>query len=436
MKKIAFIVFSLAQVCYIHAGESWSLDSCISYAVSHNLTVKSRQLEVVSGNLDITEAKDRFLPEVSAGAQQSFSFGRGLTADNMYANRNTSQFGWSVQMSVPLFQGLRNVRNLDYAKANFQQLLQQLESAKDDITLSVIAQYLQVLYCDELYKVSLEQLRLSEIEFQRRQELLNAGKIPELDLLQAESQVAQDELSSVDALNNKTLALLDLAQLLELDSSEDFSILPLDEDFSSTPLPSAESVFASALTGNHSILASRLGVEVAGKYLSLAKSGYLPTLSFSAGFGSSYYKTSGYVNENFSGQMKHNLSESLGFSLNIPIFDAFTTRNSIRKAKVQQLSAQLQLQDAELSLYKSINQAHAQALAADKKMGSAAVAEKASAKALEAMREKYNYGKANATEFEQAKTSYIQAVSEAVQAKYESALRRRILDFYSSSGRN
>lgn len=410
----------------------WSLDSCISYAVNHNLTVKSRELNMISGDIDVTSAKDNFLPNVSAGASQSFSFGRGLTADNMYANRNTSQFGWSVQMSVPLFQGLRNVRNLDYAKANFRQLVEQLESAKDDITLSVIAQYLQVLYYEEIYKVSLEQLNLSKAELSRRQELVNAGKIPELDMLQAESQVAQDELSSVNALNNQNLALLDLAQLLELKSTENFSIIPLEDELSILPLPSPENIYDFALTNNHSILASRLGVEAAGKYLKLSQSGYLPTLSFSAGLGSSYYKTSGYDNEDFGAQMKHNLSESLGFSLNIPIFDSFTTRNTIRKAKVQQLSAELQLRDAEVQLFKAITQAHTQALAADKKLEASRIAEKTSSRAFEAMREKYNYGKANATEFEEAKTSYIQAVSDRVQAKYESILRRRILQFYYS----
>lgn len=433
MKKTSLIIPFLFISGIVASAQSWSLDSCISYAVSHNLTVKNRELNVLSGDLDITEAKDRFLPNLSAGAQQSFSFGRGLTQDNMYANRNTAQFGWSVQMSLPIFEGLRNVRNLEYSKANFKMLLEQLESAKDDITLSVIAQYLNVLYYRELYLVEMEQVRLSQIELERRKELLEAGKISELDLLQAEAQVAKDELSSVNALNNWNLALLDLAQLLELDSTADFNIEPLDDEMINLPLPSPDYVYESALTANHTILANRLAVDVAGKYIKLAQSGYLPTLSFSAGIGSSFYNTSGFDNENFPNQMKHNLSESLGFSLNIPIFDSFITRNSVRKAKVQRMSAELQLRDSEVQLYKSITQAHAQALAADKQKESATIAEKATKAALEAMREKYNYGKANATEFEQAQSEYIRAVSQSVQAKYESVLRRKILQFYYSS---
>ena len=432
-KNLIFGLFLIPGLSLM-GQESWSLDSCISYAINHNLTVKGKELSVKTGELDITEAKNRFLPQVGAGAQQAFSFGRGLTADNMYANRNTSQFGWNVQMSLPLFQGLRNVRNLDYARSNLRQLVEELESTKDNITLSVIAQYLEVLFSEELYKVALEQVNLSRIELERRRELVEAGKIGELDLLQAESQLAQDELSAVTAYNNQELALLDLAQLLELKSAEGFSIKPLDNSLEEYPLLSPDEVFNSAMVDNHTIHASRLGVETAGKYIKLAQSGYLPTLSFSAGLGSSYYKTSGYLNESFGSQMRHNLSESLGFSLNIPIFDAFSTRNSIRKAKVQKASAELQLHENEVQLYKAITQAHTQAVAAEKRLASASIAEKSSLASFDAIREKYNYGKANATEFEEAKTAYIKAVSEAVQAKYESALRRRILYFYYNSG--
>lgn len=432
MKSIfAISVLTLVASLSASAVTPWSLDSCISYAVSHNLTVKSRELNTASAEIDVTSAKDAFLPNVSAGASQSFSFGRGLTAENTYANRNTSNFGWNAGMSLPVFQGMRRVRNLAYARTNLRMVVEQLESAKDDITLNVIAQYLQVLYYGEIHRVATEQLNLSNVELARRRELLEAGKIPELDIIQAESQVAQDELSVVTALNDRSIALLDLAQLLELESAEGFDIVPLEADPTGM-LSTPDNLFAAAMAINHSIRASRLSVEAAGKSVEVAKSGYLPTLSFSAGIGSSYYKVSGYDNEGFGPQMRHNLSKSLSFSLNIPIFDAFSTRNSVRRAKVQQISARLQLKDSENKLYKAIAQAHAQAIAAEKRLESSRIATRSTLAALDAMREKYNYGKANATEFEQAKTEYIRAVSTSVQAKYESLLRRRILTFYST----
>lgn len=432
MKKIlTSALIAVLTVSPTIAAEPWSLDSCISYAVSHNLTVKSRDISLKLARQDAIDALDRFLPTVQAGASQSFSFGRGLTAENTYANRNTSNFGWQVGLSLPIFQGLRNIRNVDYNVTNVMMVMEQYESAKDDVTLNVIAQYLQVLYNQEIYKVALEQLNLSRTELQRRRDLLEAGKIPELDLIQAESQVAQDELTAVTAQNDCTMALLNLTQLLELPTAEGFEVLPVDES-EQRMLPSAETVYSTALGINHGILASEYGVKAARKYIKVAKSGYLPTLSFNAGIGSNYYKTSGFTNEGFGPQMRHNLSKSLGFSLSIPIFDAFSTRNSVRRARLQEISATLQLDQAKNDLYKTIMQAHTQAIAADKRRESSEIASRSTLAALDAMREKYNYGKATATEFEQAKTEYIRAVSTAVQAKYESMLRRRILSFYIS----
>ncbi|MCC8072138.1 MAG: TolC family protein [Bacteroidales bacterium] len=429
MKRICISLgAALLTTTGLWGAEPWSLDQCIDYAIQHNITVKTRQLSQVSAEYDITEAKDKFLPTVGASANESWSFGRGLTSENTYANRNTSNFSWNLYASVPLFQGLSAVRRLDYAKANLRVVVEQLEQAKDDVTLNVISQYLQVLYCREILDVAQEQARLSSVELERRRILLDAGKIPELDLLEAESQLAQDEATVVTSANDHTLALLDLAQLLELDSIDDFDIQPLQD--SQMPLLSAEDVYQNALLHNHSILGARHSITAADKNLRLAQTGYFPTLSFSAGLGSSYYTVSGFDNSSFSHQMRDNLTKNIGFSLSIPLFDAFSTRNSMRKAKVQVMTARLDLEQAENTLYKAIQQAYYQAVAAEKKIHSTEAALTASAAAFEAMQTKYNYGKANATEFEQSKTAYIKAMAENVQAKYEHILRLRILEFY------
>ncbi len=422
--SIACVMVSLSTI----NAQQWSLDSCINYAIEHNITVKSRQLERTSAELDVIEAKDRFLPEISANASQSFNFGRGLTAQNTYANRNTSQFGWGVNLSLPLFQGLSAKRQLDYARANLRSIVENSEAIKDDVTLNVMSQYLQVLYCKEIHDVAVEQVRLSEVEMERRKTLLDAGKIAELDLTQAESQLAQDQLTAVTALNDYKLALVDLAQLLQLSNVEEFDIVPLSGDVLS--IPSAKEVYENALHHNHAIKASSLAIEAANKNISLAKSGYLPRLSFNAGIGSSYYNISNQENAPFHRQMRDNMNKSLGFTLSIPLFDAFSTRNSVRKAKIQRLNAQLAYDDARSSLYKAIQQAYYQANAAQTKLKASTIARDAAKEALNAMQEKYNYGKANATEFEQAKTTYVKAASESVQAKYESLLRMRILQFY------
>lgn len=126
-------------------------------------------------------------------------------------------------------------------------------------------------------------------------------------------------------------------------------------------MPTADAVFNAALLHNNSILASRQGIEVAERNISLAKSGYLPTLSFGANVGSSYYTVSGMQSETFGEQMRHNYSTYVGFSLQIPIFNAFSTRNSVRRARIQKLQAELQLDQTQTELFRTIQLAYYQA---------------------------------------------------------------------------
>ena len=253
------------------AQTKWSLDSCINYAISHSITVKNAEVQKDLAELSVTEAKDGFLPTVSANASQSFNFGRGLTNENTYENRNTSSFSWGANLNLPLFQGLTNVRQLKYAKINLRSQVLALESAKDNVTLNVLSQYLQALYYKELVKTAQEQVELSKFEVSRQEALVNSGKVAEIDLIQARSQLAQDELSVITNENEATLALLDLAQLLQLPGIENFDIMPLDE--SSPIIPSAEDVYAYAQSNNYGVLAAKNSVAAADAQVDVAKTG-------------------------------------------------------------------------------------------------------------------------------------------------------------------
>ena len=411
-------------------AETWSLDSCINYAIDHNLDVRSALIERYKGDLNVTEAKDRFLPTLSASAAQSWSFGRGLTSENTYANRNTSSTGFNVSFSLPIFQGLSALRQLRQAQANIHTLDLRVENAKDDVTLGVIAYYLQVLYSREIVSVRKEELRLAQTQLERQQILFEGDKVPEVDVLQAKSQVASSQVAVVNAENDYSLALVDLTRALELKGTEDFDVEPIDLDGELPRLASADEVYKNALNNNSGILAARSSVGLADHAISIAKTGYIPKLSFNAGLGSNYYTMSGMPSNSFGRQMRDNFSKSLGFSLNVPIFDAFNTRNQIRQARAQKLSAELELERQESNLLKTIRQAHSQAEGAEAQYRAGETAVTSAKAALDAMTEKFTYGRANATEWEQARSNYITTLSQQVQAKYEMILRNRILNFY------
>lgn len=428
------ILASVAIICGVFGDASvyaqgWSLEQCVDYAIEHNIEVRQRMLEVRQGELAVREQKDQVLPHLSGYGSESFSFGRGLTADNTYANRNTSSFSVGAQLSIPLFQGLRVVRGVKYSNTSLRALVEQSEAVKDNVTVNVIAQYLQALYARETLEVARMSLGVAQDELRRREELLAAGKIPELDLYEAKAQVSRDELTVVNAVNDSTIAMLDLANLLNLENDGSFDITPLPENLDEV-IPSVDQVWSAMLIDNHTLQAANIQRDAAAQNVLVSKSGYLPTLSFSAGLGTNYYKTSGFDNDSFSDQMRHNFSKSLGFSLNIPIFDGFSTRNSVNRAKIQQLNADLNLENTRQTLYKTITSAHAQAIAAERKEKTSDVTVESTKAAFDAMRVKYDNGRANATEYEKSKADYTNALSERLQARYERILRTRILRYY------
>lgn len=427
--KIAIFSLLSATTCgTLQAGQAWSLDSCVNYAITHNIDVRRQGLQTLSGELDVTSAKDAFLPTAEASASESFNFGRGLTTDNTYVDRNTSNFQWGISVNVPLFHGLENVRRLKYAKSAMARTLLEYEAAKDNVTLNVISQYLQVLYSREVEQAAKAQLSYSEYEVERQRNLVEAGKVAEADLLDAEAQMAQDRLQAVSAADDTRIQLITLANLLQLPSAEGFDIEGIAED--SPLLPAAETVWEDAMRKDNSLLAARQGIKAADDNITLAKSGWLPRLSFSASTGSSYYTVSGVPNEPFGQQMRHNYSTYLGFRLSIPIFDGFSTRNNVRRARLQRLEAELEAERRESELYKTIRLAHTQARGAMEKYLASDETLVKTRLSFEATREKYSLGRATPYEFEQAKTNLFRTEINRIQALYEYILRCRILRFY------
>ena len=164
--------------------------------------------------------------------------------------------------------------------------------------------------------------------------------------------------------------------------------------------------------------------------IKIAQSGLYPSLSFSAGLGTNYYKTSGFTADGFGSQLKNNFSQYLGLNLQIPIFNRFSTRNNIRSARIDQETQQLQLDNVKKTLYKEIQQVYYNAVAANEKLRSSQQALLAAKDAFTLMQAKYENGKANITEFDDAKNKYMKAESDLVQARYEYLYQSHLLNFY------
>lgn len=411
--------------------QAWTLRQCIDYALEHNLTVRQQQLSVENSRLSLSTARAQRLPSLAASASQNFSFGRGLTMNNTYTNTNTQSTSFSLGTDLPLLDGGSMDGTTAARRIDLQAALADLDKAREDVSLQVVSAYLEALLQDALLRVSQEQLRLSTQQLDRLTLLLQHGKASQAEWAEAKSTVANDQLSLTQQLNARQLALLDLSQLLELPSPEGFSVMPTDTAEASAllcaPLRQPDQTVVNL---RPQAQADLLRVKSAEHEVRIARSGLFPSLSLNAGLGSSYYKTSRVPAESFSQQMDNNFNQYIGLNLSIPIFSRLQVRNSIRQARLQVENQRLTLETTRQTLYKEMQQAYYNALAAQRQSQSSAAARDAARESFLLMQKKYENGKANATEFEEQKTRYSKAQADLLQARYTFLFRKKILDFY------
>lgn len=429
MKK-TFTLFTLICAFQLQAQETWNLQRCITHAIEHNLSIKQKEAARNQSEVELNTAQWSRLPNLNANVGQSFNFGRALQADNTYGNRNTRNTNFSLGTSIPLFTGLQIPNSIALSKLNLKAATEDLEKAKEDISLQVASYFLQVLFNEELAKIARNQVALSQEQLDRKVAFFKNGKASEAEVLEAKSRLAQDQLSLVQAENNHQLALLDLSQLLELPSPEGFQINVPDIDNFSVHLTLPEEVYAQAMMNKPVIKAAQYRLQGAEKSIKIAQSGYYPQLSFGAGIGTNYYHLSGIENAPFSTQWDQNMNKYLQFSLSIPIFNRFQTRNRVKSARIQHTALSWQLEESKKALYKEIQQAYYNALAAESKYKSSQSASESAEASFQLMSEKYANGKASATEYNEMRTAWMKALSDGVQAKYEFIYRSKILDFY------
>ncbi len=421
-----FVVTTISAV----AQKQYTLPECIDIALANNRNIKQQEINRQQRELAYSQARTDLLPSINASVGQSFVFGRSIGIDNVYENSNSSQFNLGVGADITIFDGLRMKHNIDSRKAEMYASEADLEIIQDDIVMSVSTAFLQVLLNKELLRISENQLESTNADYQRKRSLVESGKLAEGELSEVEAQMAREELNRVQAENNLKIALLDLAQIMELDSFKSFDIVaPSAESLINelTLIPS-ESLYQSALVNRPQIRSMQHRLESSEKEILMARAQYYPSLSFGANMGTGYYNMNGRINDPFSNQLRNNMSNSIGFNLRIPIFNKYQIKNSVSSARLTIANTQLELDKTKLELRKQIEQAYYNTVASASRWEAAKKSVAASNEAYRFTEEKHNNGRANSYELFLAKNNQTQALSEEAQAKYEYAFRLKILE--------
>lgn len=421
----------------------WTLERCVEYALEHNIELNSERLAVRESEIALSDSKWTFVPRISASTGYNLSIGRVLdeTTYDFVTSQLVGSSTASLSASVPIFSGLRNIRQLQAAEIGNRTAKLQVEKASNDLRLNITAYFLEVLCamenisnCESL----VESLRQQELHTQKKVE---TGKVTYADLLQVRSRLAEAENSLLAAFHSYDVSRLNICQLLEV---EDYtSFIPCTDVYDSISCTTIDRM--DVLENAYSLPQIRLAenaVELSKKNIQIARSSYYPALSLSFGYGSSYSSarqkvivnpddTYSYNPYPFFEQYGDNANGYVSLGITIPILNGMSARNGVKRAKLDLKRSEYALATARKQLRKEVLQAIMDTETAWKKYtGSVRYLESAK-EALRQIGLKYEAGAANMTEYTTAVSTMSEAQYQYLSSKYEYIFKEKILEFYS-----
>lgn len=413
-------------------NKMWTLQECVTHALENNITIQRGENTLLINEQDIIGAKGNFLPSVGASMSQGLSFGQQELFPGEFVNRTSHSTSMSVNVSQSIFNGFRTTNLYKQAQLNLETNELELNRMRDDISLNVANSYLNVLFNKERLETAKAQYEFSKKQLQQVKSLVDAGVQPRANIYDVEATLSSDEQSVTVAENNYTLALLNLSQLLQV-PFEGFNVEIIDID-----TPSAELMYRDikpilnyALENRNEIKVAEKNIENAELSTEISKSGFMPSVSASYGFGTNAFYTNLSSNEaSFFNQLNDNKGHSFRLNVNIPIFSRFQNKTAVAKSKIREESSKLDLDQAKLTLESNIQRAFTDAQAALKAYVAAQKSLEAQQLSFTNSQERYNLGNMNAFELEQSRIRLINAESALINAKYDFVFKTKVLDFY------
>jgi outer membrane protein len=450
---------------------TWSLKKCIDQGLNNNLLFKQAQLNNENSNVNLKQVRANRIPTLSGSASQGFSFGRSLDpTSNQYVNSTIRTNNISLGSSVTLFNGFQNKNLIQQNKLNYQAGNLDVEAAKNDLKISIIESYFQILFTQEQVVIALTQMETTQGQLEKAQKMVESGSIPELNLMQMQSQLANNKLTLVNAENQVYLSKVTLMQLMNMPVSDNFNIeKPLEEEFlaGSVNDKRPEDIYKGALENQPGIKSLELKKESSFAGLRIARGSKLPRLSLNGNLFTNYSSIkknsishTQYVQNNigflqsdpsqlvssivpektttqtpypFTGQLKDNISQTLSLNLAIPILNNRLARSNIERATITKQIAELNELSGKNDLRKVIEQAFADMKSAENSYN----ASKESLTMLEQTyfnsEKRFNLGLTSPADFLIDKNNFYVAKTNLSFAKYQYILKSRVLEFYKTN---
>ena len=458
---LTFYLFIFSNCVF---AQTLSLEECVEMAIEKNISIKQSILEIENAAVDYSNAIGNFLPNFNAQSSHSWNVGLNQNITTGLLENLTTQFSsLGGNIGIDIYKGLQNVNQLHRANLNILAKQYQLDDMIDDTKLLVANSYLQVLFNFEVLNTQKSQLIIAKEQLKRTTSLIKAGVLPGGDLFEIEANLASQEQAIIQAENNFILSKISLAQLLQISDYDNFNVVfeDLDIPFSQILEENPKSIFEKALTFRNDIKLGIVNIDIAEKDIELAKGSLQPVLrgfySYSnragysdrlIGTGDYYFAPIGTVLSSgetvvrevenritasplsISDQFKYNEGQNYGLSLNIPIFNGFAAKNSVKKAKINLERTKNNFERQKLDLESQINQAYNDARGSFKFYEASIKTVKSRKIAFNNTQNRFQAGVMNSFDFVQAKQRYEQSLSDQIRAKFDYVFKLKVVEFY------
>ena len=469
---LSVLFCALAFTANAQTTKVWTLEECIAYARDNNIKLAQSRLNVESANVDFFQTKTAFAPNISGSLFAGYNFGQRLDQYNLtFVNQRTTSANIGLSGNWLLFAGLQNINRLKQAKYALEANKYAVDQAENDLSLNLVNAYLQLLFSYERLRITEGQILLTQNQFNRTTALYEAGAATRGDMLNIEAQLTREQINKVNAENSVQQTKLTLIQLLNLPDN-DLNIQKLEveipTDAESILLRSPFEVYMSAAERHPGIKSAEISVMSSQKSVAVAKGAFSPSIFLVASYGTGYSSLSQRItdtmvtitpqpplvlptnqgdtvvfnqppsiNVSFKRettplfhQLKQNQNTQVGFSLSIPILNGLQNHANLRRAKIQlvnsQLNVDLQRQNLRTIIQTAFNDARAGFITfqANKKNVEALT------EAFQYAEEKFNAGAMNALDYNNSKTQLNNAELETLLSRFEFIYRIKILEFY------
>ena len=458
-------LFSFSIRAQEEGNKVWTLEDCIHYAKENNIQLQQAGLQVSSAEINYRQSKDNCLPNLNAGANYGLNFGTAIDPTTNAFSTKASQAGSvSLNSNMSLYNGGSIKKTIKQRGLEYDLAKLEVQNMENNLILAILSSYLQILTAEEQLNVLDKQSALTYEQLEQTQKLIKAGMRPKGDVLDIEAQVANEEVTKVNAENIVAAAYMALAQSMDYYGSIRIQKPEIDiPSLANIDALEPTQIYEAAVNTQPEIKTANLRTQIAEQSLRVVESGKHPSLGVGANLNTrfsslakridedapltykpiSYYTPNGelvetefyqpniaFENTPLPSQFADNFGGYIGLNLNVPLFNQNRIKNNIALSKINIDNSRLQEQAVKNNLRRTIEQAYLDAKAAAQKYKATQSSMEALQKAFEFAEKKYNAGTANTFEYFTAKNNLAIAELNLQSAKYEYFFRMKILDYY------